>query len=984
MFEEQNLKFKINASLGCVLMHNANERMRYFHPSANQDRLFDIPKLVETKDDFDCFVQDVLDLDLIESSLRNRPDTSWSCHVVTNITFYMYMVLDHPIGSATDVDTFIKSSKAVRSLTHDKWGKPYTDNKCFFRCLALMRGQEATMEASSEEYLQQFLALRTREQKFEGVRLTDLLQIERLFKVSVTVYSLTKKGDSFIARLIRRSSSTFTDKLNLNLEKNHFSWIKDLRMYTHSYACPYCEKLEKTAYALKRHITSCSPGSNLRYPGGTYKVSEGIMEKLEGIGVKVDESLKYYPFLACFDCETWLDKSDVPKNSPTINWIGKHRLASVSVCTNVAGYTLPKCWVSEGDEFQLVANMMDYLLSVSKTCYERLSHRYSSVFNQLQEKRDQALLAEQNAYNGAGVEKLEKYFDSLESELDAYLRQLICFGFNSGKYDLPLIKSHLIKYLLDNDIDITFTAKKSSNYLCIATELIRFLDVSNFIAPGFSLSDYLKAYGAEDQKFYWVHDRFTTLDILKETTFPKHEDFYSSLKDENITEDEYELCKRVWKDSGMKTLKDMLVYYNNADCVGLIQALENHSAFLRSKGLHFTQALSVPGLSIRLLFDLKPPDQNIYLLGEQNKDLYHLIRENIRGGPSIVFNRYQKTNETKVKPEYFGADAKNTKGVLGVDCSALYLSCLMMDMPTELPVRRKAASGFVTERDRSFSLEAVEWITWMSRVLDIDFQHKLKGGEKIIGGRRIPVDGFGVSNSGERVILQYSGCYYHSHRCSMAPRGRFSDQKKDTENMLKTIGNLFYFKQLGYTVHHIFECEFLRKKKSDSSLKDFCKKLDILPDARYRLTEEVILSEIKDGSMFGMALVDVEVPNDLRIYFSEFQPIFKHCFLSRERIGMHMKEFAEKNGLLKKPTKTLLGSFWAQRILLTTPLLRWYIHHGLKVTKVYEVVQYKPSKCFKTFGDEVVAARRGGDADQSLKVVSASMKLIGNCHNIYM
>lgn len=979
IFEEQPVKFKVNASIGCVLMHNTTKRMRFFHPSANMDRLFPSPKLIERKDDFDAFIQNVLDLDLVESSLRSRPDTSWTCHAVTNISFFLYAIQDHVIGSPSeDISSYIKNSKAMRALTCDKSGKPYTDKKCFFRCLALMKGEEEYLEESATNYLQQYLTATKRKGKFNGISLSDLSTIERLFKVSITVYSLIQKNCDTLGRLIRRPCSLYSRQLYLNLNKNHFSWIKDLRMYAHSYSCPYCDKLEKTAYALKRHMTSCSPGSNLSYPGGIYKVPDGIIDKLRGIGVGINESLKYNPYLACFDCESWLDQSDKPKNSPTIQWIGKHRLASISVATNVSGFTKPVCWVSEGnDEHLLVSNMMDYLISVSEVCYERLRHRYRNVFSQLLDKKERALEAERSAYNGIGVEKLTAYFDSLESELEAFLRQLICFGFNSGKYDLPLIKSHLVKYLLENDIDITFTAKKGSSYLCIATECVRFLDVTNFVAPGFSLSDYLKAYNAEDKKFCWVHDRFTSLDILRETEFPQHEDFYSNLKDSNITKEEYENCKRVWDECGMKSLKDMLIYYNNADCVGLVQALETHSSFLRTKGLHFTNALSVPGLAIKLLQDLKTPEHDIHLIGERNKDLYHLIRNNIRGGPSIVFNRYQKANITKVKPEYFGKEAKTTETVLGVDCSALYLSCLVKDMPTGIPIRRREINDFVAEKDGSYSYEAIQWISWMEKKLGIEFQHKLRKGEKRIGGRQIPVDGYGVNENGEKIILQFSGCYYHSHKCSLAPRGRFSDGKKDTENLLKTIGNLVYFQQLGYTVFHTFECEFLRLKSDDSAMRQFCNDLDILPDERYRITSQQILDEIADGSMFGMALVDIEVPEAMRVYFSEFQPIFKHAFLDRENIGSHMKAFAEANGLMKKPTKTLIGSFWAKSILLTSPLLRWYMAHGLVITRLYEVVQYRPVKCFKKFGDEVVTSRRSGDSDSKLKIVSDSMKLIG-------
>ena len=144
--------------------------------------------------------------------------------------------------------------------------------------------------------------------------------------------------------------------------------------------------------------------------------------------------------------------------------------------------------------------------------------------------------------------------------------------------------------------------------------------------------------------------------------------------------------------------------------------------------------------------------------------------------------------------------------------------------------------------------------------------------------------------------------------------------------------------------------------------------------------DKKILEEIKDGRMFGMAEVDIETPDSLKGIFAEFQPIQKHAYLSRDDIGEHMKKFAQENGLLKKPSKTLLNSYFAQKILLSTPLLQWYINHGLKVTKLYQVIQFKLSKCFHKFGEEVMLARREGDVDPSKKIISDSSKLIGKHH----
>ena len=97
----------------------------------------------------------------------------------------------------------------------------------------------------------------------------------------------------------------------------------------------------------------------------------------------------------------------------------------------------------------------------------------------------------------------------------------------------------------------------------------------------------------------------------------------------------------------------------------------------------------------------------------------------------------------------------------------------------------------------------------------------------------------------------------------------------------------------------------------------------------------------------------------------------------RDDIGEHMRAFAEEHGLLKRPADVLLNSYFAKKILLASPLLQWLLQKGLRVTKVYTVVQYKSSQCFRQFGEEVMNARRAGDTDSTKKIIGDMCKLLG-------
>ena len=77
-------------------------------------------------------------------------------------------------------------------------------------------------------------------------------------------------------------------------------------------------------------------------------------------------------------------------------------------------------------------------------------------------------------------------------------------------------------------------------------------------------------------------------------------------------------------------------------------------------------------------------------------------------------------------------------------------------------------------------------------------------------------------------------------------------------------------------------------------------------------------------------------------------------------------------------TRKLSGMMAARKILLYTPLLKWFLDHGLEVTAFHQFLRYKRGKPFAWFPEEVADARRKADEDPDKRIVGDTAKLKAN------
>ena len=140
-------------------------------------------------------------------------------------------------------------------------------------------------------------------------------------------------------------------------------------------------------------------------------------------------------------------------------------------------------------------------------------------------------------------------------------------------------------------------------------------------------------------------------------------------------------------------------------------------------------------------------------------------------------------------------------------------------------------------------------------------------------------------------------------------------------------------------------------------------------------------------NLFGMVEVDIEVPQrwpwylNTRLchqYFPEMSPLFCTTEIPFEAIVHHMQKHVETYNLSKAPRRLLVGGMKGEQMLIATPLLRWYLNHGMTVTKIYQLVEFRSQRCFQDFVSEVRDARPLGDNAPDRAIMADTMKAIGN------
>ena len=573
-------------------------------------------------------------------------------------------------------------------------------------------------------------------------------------------------------------------------------------------------------------------------------------EKPELKNMIFEKEFKPYPFFIVYDFEALHKKMDEPQTEE-LTITSRHVPVSVAINDNL---TNEPVFIVDQDPGNLINSFMKDLQDRQIKIAERVECLYPQPESDEDEK--------------------EGFEEKKENPVwRNWVNQVPVFGFNSGRYDINMIKEYFVKELSEiSDVNV---AKKENSYMFLSTPNFKFLDIKNYLAPGLSYDAWCRAYGCELQKLAFPYECFDSFDKLNHKGPVKYEDFFSSLKGGiTISQEEYQNFCDEFSKRGCVTMKDWLKEYNLADVKPFIEALEKtREQYYPDEIDLLKDAVSIPGISMMYVLNealkwKKYSEPDLFAPGEPCKckcsddceeagcekcreirdnckictknEAYEMLTTGMIGGPSIVFCRYAEAGVSQIRSNT-EADGKTCRTVLGFDANSLYLFCSGQEMPC--------------------------------------------GKEKVF------------------------------HRDS----------------------------------------EFGAGEKNK------------------------IIQNVLNNKLFGFFEVDIEVPEQLRKRFSEFSPLFILAEVPEDQIPQHMKDYQINTGRKKiKNNKKLLGVMKAEKILLYSPLLKWYLNHGLQVTKIHRYISYTPGTPFAWFPEEVSSARRAADNDKNKKQLGDTAKLKGN------
>ncbi|EGZ11670.1 hypothetical protein PHYSODRAFT_336180 [Phytophthora sojae] len=939
----QKSAFKVNIALGYKLVSRTDDsETRYFHPNISNTSVFSTPVAINSKADIrKKVISEIRSMELADK--LNYPRSGYMVKGITGFKIYIYQ-RDHALGdSEAVIPKVIRDNKHVINF-------PKTNNKCVFHCIAYHKQEGAKkdprrIQALVKQAFKQYCSYKEITYTlglFRNFKPIDILQFDELeecFKLNINVFTMDVETGK--VECIRRSDKDY-DSINILSHENHALYITNIDMLQQKYQCSKCEMVFVSSDKLRNHTKNQCELVNIEsfpaQPTIYQPAPNSIRSKLTKYSI--EDADHYIDHFIVYDFEAILKPTGVKHGENTI-FTDEHIPVSVSVANSLTEEV--RCFVSD-DPKELLKDMFQYIEEVAAKIqrynvskYETLLHKIINVHG-LTDAEVPGLdlgktykMEDVNAWIQNG--DFASFFDlhskltfgkkrSDYGKLKQCIDQVPVLGFNSGRYDINLIKADLFAVIGTDNIT---SVSKNPSYMCIATSDMKMLDISNYVPAGTSYAKYLLTYLGECK----CDDKIRCVCGLGKGIFP------TSISDEDFARVQF-----VWGHYGMKSIKDLLIWYNNLDVVPFIKAIKaQRELFKRFELDMFADGVSLPGLSEKVMYQ-------------------------------TCFNNLQQPS--KEPAEAFDFPTSRLSGYKTQDADADREFNMTLEHVNDLLERQKYLCGLCYKQ---LTADTASADRINNKLGHIDGNILISCVGCNVARKNMSLKGFRhkklLEFNSDRLVYSIDReekDIYTKMKANIAGGPSIIFNRYAKRNETKIRGGKICKKIIGYDANALYLWALGNE----------------MPCGRLTTIEAYtgIVDDIVNGKIFGFLECDIRTPEHLKPYFSEMTPIFKNTLIDcsdRSVIGLHMFEYNEGCKQSRaKPARKLIGSYFGEKILIYAPLLKWYISHGMEITKTYSFIRASSHKAFAPFMEAVSNARREGDADKSKAMIAEMMKLVGN------
>ena len=204
------------------------------------------------------------------------------------------------------------------------------------------------------------------------------------------------------------------------------------------------------------------------------------------------------------------------------------------------------------------------------------------------------------------------------------------------------------KTLIQRSKKVEMVPETIEKYKSVSTEEFKFVDSFNFLSSSLEkLVDstkkedkdaftQLRRYFPDDKQFdmllrkgVYFYDYASSFDIFSETKLPPQKSFYNILKDEHISDEDYNHAKKVFDEFKCHNLLEYMELYVKTDTLLLCDVFEHfRNLALESYGLDPLHYISLPSFGRDAM--LKLTGVEIELISDP--EVFNLVKSGVRGG----------------------------------------------------------------------------------------------------------------------------------------------------------------------------------------------------------------------------------------------------------------------------------------------------------------------------------------------------------------